>query len=75
MMERLQYQVWLNYPVPVPGTTLTDCYPSEYASSYLSSQTLTAPPPAISPLLCPVGYGTEMSIAISNSEYIACCPS
>ena len=75
-MEYYQYQIWLNYPVPVPGTTRTDCYPSQYMSSYFSAQYITTPLPAPTPLFCPVGYGTILSTTVGNSsEYIACCPS
>ena len=76
LMEYYQYEIWLNYPVPVPGTTSTQCYPSQYVSSYFSAQYITTPLPAPTPLVCPVGYGTILSTTIdSSSEYIACCPS
>ena len=75
LMEYYQYQIWLNYPDPVPGTTSTACYPSQFMSSYFSAQKLTTPLPAPTPLVCPVGYGTILSTTVSSSEYIACCPS
>jgi hypothetical protein len=75
LMEYYQYQIWLNYPVPVPGTTSTACYPSQFISSYFSAQDITTPLPAPTPLVCPVGYGTILSTTVSSSDYIACCPS
>jgi hypothetical protein len=75
LMEYYAYQIWLNYPVPVPGITSTDCYPSQYMSSYFSAQYVTTPLPAPTPLVCPVGYGTILSTTVSSSEYVACCPS
>lgn len=75
LMEYYQYQIWLNYPVPVPGTTSTGCYPSQFISSYFSAQYITTPLPAPTPLVCPVGYGTILSTTVSSSDYIACCPS
>jgi hypothetical protein len=71
MMERLAYEIWMNYPDPVDGTTITDCYPSPWMSSYLEQETATTPLPAISPIVCPVGYGQ----VLSTNGYIACCPS
>ena len=71
MMESLQWEIWLNYPVPVSTSTVADCYPTEFISSYLSAATMTTPLPAISPLVCPIGYGT----ALSSGGYVACCPS
>ena len=71
LMEYYAYEIWLNYPVPVPGITSTDCYPSQYMSSYFSAQYITTPLPAPTPLVCPVGYGTILSTTVSsNSEYL-----
>ena len=54
------------------GTTITDCYPSQFISSLLSQQTVNTPLPAIAPLVCPVGYS---QVTTNSAGYLACCPS
>ncbi|TVY35113.1 hypothetical protein LOCC1_G007601 [Lachnellula occidentalis] len=71
MLANKAFQIWMNEPVPVPGTTLTDCYPSQFANSYLlSAGGVTRP--AFNPLICPENYAT---MGPFTSNYIACCPS
>ena len=70
MLENDQYRVWLNAILPVPGTTVTACYPSQYISSFLL-QTGGISQAAMSPLVCPAGYTTQGPF---TSNYIACCP-
>ena len=82
------YQIWYNPLVPVPNRTISECYPSEFASVMLrrfDSTTL----PAFSPLVCPEGWSTAWSSdtqtrcdwsTVSNwgahtaCIYIVCCP-
>ncbi|KAF8851781.1 hypothetical protein BDZ45DRAFT_750278 [Acephala macrosclerotiorum] len=71
MLQDDQFRIWLNHPLPVPGTTITSCYPDEFASSFLL-QTGGVSQAAFSPLVCPDGYTTQGPY---TSNYIACCPS
>jgi len=61
----------MNMPVPVPGSTFTDCYPSQYMTSYLLSAGAVTQP-AFNPLICPQNYA---AVGPYTSNYIACCPS
>lgn len=71
MLESLDYRIYKNYPDPA-GTTLTDCYPTQFLSSYFSQKAVQTPLPAFAPLVCPIGYET----ATTNTDgYLACCPS
>ena len=75
MMAASQYYVYINYPDPV-GTstsTQTECYPTEFASSYFSQKAQITPLPAIEPLICPKGYQSISSQVFPNG-YLACCP-
>ncbi|TVY37334.1 hypothetical protein LSUB1_G004744 [Lachnellula subtilissima] len=71
MLANRAFEIWMNEPVPVPGSTLTDCYPSQFATSYLL-QAGGITQPAFNPLICPVNYS---SMGPFTSNYIACCPS
>ncbi|KAG9248086.1 hypothetical protein BJ878DRAFT_93328 [Calycina marina] len=71
MLANRQYQIWMNEPLPVPGTTITDCYPSVYMNSFLNAAGGVTQP-AFSPLVCPESYITQGPF---TSNYIACCPS
>lgn len=69
MLQNKAFEIWNNEPFPVPGTTFSDCYPSQFISSLISSAggiTLQA----FSPLECPKNYSTVGF----TSNYIACCP-
>lgn len=70
MLENRAWEIWMNMPVPVPGTTFTDCYPSQYVTSLLLSAGGVTQP-AFQPLVCPQDYTT---IGPYTSNYIACCP-
>src|ERR1700722_9554051 len=70
ILENKKYEIWLNEPVPVPGTTITSCYPSQFISSYLLEKGGVTQA-AFSPLVCPAGYTTQGPY---TSNYIACCP-
>ncbi|KAH9217513.1 hypothetical protein DL95DRAFT_386361 [Leptodontidium sp. 2 PMI_412] len=71
MLANRAFQIWMNAPVPVPGTTFTDCYPSQYITSFLlSAGSVTQP--AFAPLICPQHYS---AVGPYTSNYIACCPS
>ena len=70
MLQNDQFRIWLNAPLPVPGTTISSCYPDEFISNFLL-QTGGASQAPISPLVCPNGYTTQGPF---TSNYIACCP-
>lgn len=70
MLQNKAYEIWLNDPEPVPGTTVTSCYPSQFMSSYLLEKGGQSQA-AFSPLVCPEGYTTQGPF---TSNYIACCP-
>ncbi|TLD38081.1 hypothetical protein E2P81_ATG03756 [Venturia nashicola] len=71
MLERLDYRIYKNYPDPA-GTIITDCYPTQYLSSYFSQMQVKTPLPAIAPINCPIGYETATSM---ENGYRAFCPS
>jgi hypothetical protein len=73
MLENQAYNIWLNYPLPVPHSTFSDCYPSQFMSSFLASAAGTTQA-AFSPLVCPGGYTTVSTSWPAASNYIACCP-
>ena len=74
MLERQQYFIWENEPLPVPNSTFSECYPPQFMTSYLQSYSSTIAP-AFSPLVCPDNYQTIFSQAMTNRPmYIACCP-
>ena len=70
MLQNEQDEIWLNHPLPVPGTTISSCYPSQFMSSFLL-QTGGVSQAAFSPLVCPSDYTTQGPF---TSNYIACCP-
>lgn len=60
MLKTDSDQIWYNPLVPVPNKTVSECYPSEFATVVLQlfdSTTL----PAFSPLVCPEGWSTAWS--------------
>jgi hypothetical protein len=74
MLQSAQYRIWMNEPWPVPNTTFSSCYPSEFMTSFLRSVSNTLVP-AFSPLVCPDNYFTIFSQPMpSRPLYIACCP-
>lgn len=75
MLTAKSYQIWINEPLPLPGTLLGDCYPSEFVNGYTSvvgSSSSVAP--MMSPLVCPSGWNTQSQDSWSTG-YIACCAS
>jgi hypothetical protein len=70
MLENDGFRIWLNAPLPVPGTTVSSCYPDQYISSFLLQTGGTSQAP-FSALVCPDGYTTQGPF---TSHYIACCP-
>lgn len=60
----------MNEPVPVPNTTISDCYPTQYMTSFLNLAGGVTQP-AFDPLVCPQSY---TQVAVYTSNYIACCP-
>lgn len=74
MLMSAAYQVWLNEPRPVPNTTFSDCYPSQFMTSFLASARSTIQP-AFSPLVCPDNYFTIFNRTVTSRPlYVACCP-
>ncbi|EHY54128.1 hypothetical protein ABEF92_008281 [Exophiala dermatitidis] len=71
MLSSPGYQIWFAEPVPVPATTASACYPSEWIE-YYSSRGTSSIVPVVSPLICPQGWEAVESW---SSSYIACCPS
>ncbi|KAI9152092.1 hypothetical protein HJFPF1_09315 [Paramyrothecium foliicola] len=73
MLSSPRYQIWLNEPMPVSGSKLDDCYPSEFMSGYTSLPGTTGSvAPLMSPLVCPQGWWT---VGTWDVSYIACCQS
>jgi hypothetical protein len=70
MLENDGFRIWLNAPLPAPGTTISSCYPEQFISSFLL-QTGGVSQAPFSALVCPDGYTTQ---GIFTSNYIACCP-
>lgn len=69
------YFIWANEPVPFNGTTVTNCYPPEFLTSYTSLPSGidgTSVVPVMSPLVCPSNFCTQW---VGDDNYIACCPS
>lgn len=67
--------IWANEPVPFEGTTVTNCYPSEFLASYTSvtsEEFGSSIVPVMSPLVCPANFCT---LRVTDDNYIACCPS
>lgn len=74
MLMSAAYQVWLNEPRPVPNTTFSGCYPSQFMTSFLASARSTIQP-AFSPLVCPDNYFTIFNRTVTSRPlYVACCP-
>ena len=64
------YSIWYNEPVPAVSITESGCYPSQFLQGYISLSASSIAP-ALSPLVCPLGWTTALS---STSNYVACCP-
>ena len=74
MLERQSDYMWQNEPLPVPGSTFSDCFPSQFIDSYLNSASNVIYPP-FSPLVCPQNYATVSSELMPGLPlYIVCCP-
>ncbi|KAF1986844.1 hypothetical protein K402DRAFT_463359 [Aulographum hederae CBS 113979] len=75
MMPPPGWMIWANEPVPAPNVTVSDCYPREFLQSYTSVSSSVAGSsvvPAMSPLICPIGWCTMYA---GDANYAACCPS
>ncbi|TDZ16536.1 hypothetical protein Cob_v010486 [Colletotrichum orbiculare MAFF 240422] len=74
MLVGAQEKIWINEPVPLPNSTLSSCYPTEWLDGYSSVVSKSSSmAPVMSPLVCPSGWNTESSTW--SSGYIACCAS
>lgn len=71
MLSSPFYLVWLNEPLPVPSSTVSACYPSEFLAAYAASTSGLSSVPPMSPLVCPLGWTTVTS---APGDYVACCP-
>ncbi|KAI0532484.1 hypothetical protein GGR58DRAFT_177429 [Xylaria digitata] len=74
MLSPPGYFIWLNEPVPVPGTTISNCYPPEfleyYTTYHVNPTTVGSLVPLMSPLVCPFGW----QVVYNKDDYQACCP-
>ena len=61
--------LWQNAINPVPSSTVTSCYPSQFYSSALATASGISLPP-FSAIVCPYGWETYDY----NTTYIICCP-
>ncbi|KAI1359112.1 hypothetical protein F5Y08DRAFT_349960 [Xylaria arbuscula] len=72
--DHLTMLIWLNEPVPVPGTTFSACYPPEflqyYTTYHINPTTVGSWVPLMSPLVCPFGW----QVVSKKGDYQACCP-
>lgn len=67
-------KIWINEPAPLPNTTISSCYPTQWVDGYTSVMSASSSiAPFMSPLVCPSGWNTESSTW--SSGYIACCAS
>ncbi|KAF3003245.1 hypothetical protein E8E14_000478 [Neopestalotiopsis sp. 37M] len=62
--------LWENAINPVPTSTITTCYPSQFYSSVMAELNSISLP-AFSTLVCPTGWKANLW----NETYGACCPS
>ncbi|KAI1261572.1 hypothetical protein F5Y18DRAFT_202040 [Xylariaceae sp. FL1019] len=74
MLSSPGFFIWLNEPIPVPGTTIPGCYPTEFMQYYttyrLDATFVGSRVPMMSPLICPLGW----QVASQSADYQACCP-
>ncbi|KAI3320757.1 hypothetical protein HD806DRAFT_537825 [Xylariaceae sp. AK1471] len=74
MLSSPGYQIWFNEPVPVPGSTISDCYPPEFLQYYttyrVNPTTVGSRVPMMSPLVCPFNW----EVVSGKGDYQACCP-
>ncbi|KAK8170098.1 hypothetical protein IWX90DRAFT_198306 [Phyllosticta citrichinensis] len=71
------FRIWLNEPLPVPGSTFSSCYPSAWIAHYSSVEgSSSSIAPLVTPMVCPSGWDTASSVSQGSlSGYFACCPS
>ncbi|KIW04943.1 uncharacterized protein PV09_04108 [Verruconis gallopava] len=67
MFLNQENRVWINYPFPASGVTVSDCYPSDIIESLNTPFRL----PATTPLSCPNWYTTATRY---TGNYAVCCP-
>lgn len=67
-------KIWINEPVPLPNSTISSCYPTEWIDGYSSVVSKTSSvAPFMSPLVCPSGWNSESSTWANG--YVVCCAS
>lgn len=62
--------IWVNAIIPVPTSTITSCYPSQFANSVIAEAVSSTVLPPFRQLVCPYNWETFYY----NSTYIVCCP-
>ncbi|OBT71645.1 hypothetical protein VF21_09709 [Pseudogymnoascus sp. 05NY08] len=62
--------IWENAIIPVPASTITSCYPTQFADSVIASAVSSSILPPFAELVCPLKWETFYF----NSTYIICCP-
>ncbi|CAJ2503863.1 Uu.00g112570.m01.CDS01 [Anthostomella pinea] len=74
MLPSPGYEIWLNEPVPVPSSTFSGCYPSEFLQDYetyrVNTKEVGSRVPMMKPLVCPFGW----HVVSATGSYQACCP-
>ncbi|KAF6790751.1 CFEM domain protein [Colletotrichum musicola] len=67
-------KIWINEPAPLPNTTISSCYPTEWVDGYSSVMSKSSSvAPFMSPLVCPSGWNSESSTWANG--YVVCCAS
>ncbi|KFY49143.1 hypothetical protein V495_00699 [Pseudogymnoascus sp. VKM F-4514 (FW-929)] len=69
-MDYSSGSIWENAIIPVPTSTITSCYPAQFADSVIASAVSSLILPPFTELVCPLKWETFYF----NSTYIICCP-
>lgn len=69
-MDYSSGSIWENAIIPVPTSTITSCYPTQFADSVIASAVSSSILPPFTELVCPLKWETFYF----NSTYIICCP-
>lgn len=63
-------QIWKNAIIPVPSSTVTSCFPTQFADSVIASAVSNTTLPPFAKLVCP----NKWESTYWNSTYLICCP-